>query len=166
MILVVLLFFIFGLNCEIISPQDQWTESSAKFELLQQRIDEINGNQLFRSRALNLSEDSAKHQFDCELEQLETCEANFIRTATDIAHLTSDTEILNSCIKLDQDAECLYQYLNKCPKIENSSAFTILKYIIEKNRNVVETCKRTQYEWIDPHNGHNTGLIVHNIPNI
>jgi len=122
------------------------------FEIFMQRISELNDNEMFRSRALNLSMDA----FDCELETLESCEADFITNTANIAKTSTQTEILQSCQSLDKDVDCLLDFLNKCPQMEKSSSFTILSYIYDKNRDIVDTCKQKTDEWLDPH--HHSGI--------
>src|SRR5258708_7921126 len=73
------------------------------FEVFMQRINEMSDKEMFQSRALNVSSDS----FDCELETLESCEANFITNTAIIAKTTAQTEILQSCQSLDKDVDCL-----------------------------------------------------------
>lgn len=126
--------------------------SARSYEIFIERIGQINGKDMFRSRALNFTAvRDFEDKFDCELERMESCEANFITNTAMIAKTAIQTEILQLCQLLERDVECLLNFLNRCPKIEKSSSFTILSYIFEMNRNVVETCKRQQYEWIDPH---------------
>ncbi|CAG2113116.1 unnamed protein product [Medioppia subpectinata] len=113
---------------------------------------------MFRSRALNTSADA----FDCEIETLESCEANFLTNTANIAKTTTQSEILQSCQSLDKDVDCLLDFLNKCPDIEKSSSFTILSYIYDKNRDIVDTCKQRTDEWLDPHHHSYINLIETN----
>jgi len=133
-----------------------WTKNSSTlnqraYEIFLKRISEINGQDMFQARALNFTiDDDFEDEFDCELEKLEFCEANFISNTATIAKTSVQSEILQSCQLLDKDVECLLNFMTKCPKMEKSSALTILSYIFEKNRNTVDSCRQKREEWTDP----------------
>jgi hypothetical protein len=146
-------FFVISLN-PLLAIQI-WLKNSSTlnpkaYEIFIQRISEINGKDMFEARALNYTIDDSEDEFDCELEKLESCEANFISNTATIAKTSVQSEILQSCQSLDRDVECLLNFVTKCPKMEKSSGFTILSYILEKNRNIVDSCRRNREEWIDP----------------
>jgi hypothetical protein len=146
-------FFVISLNPLLaiqIWLQNSSTLNPKAYEIFIQRISQINGRDMFEARALNYTIDGPSDQFDCELEKLEACEANFISNTAIIAKTSVQSEILQSCQSLDRDVECLLNFMTKCPQMEKSSGFTILSYIFEKNRNIVDSCRRNREEWIDP----------------
>ena len=130
------------------------TEFTARAFEIFKKLKVTNDYNVFKARFMNHSfwseNENNFYENRCESDNLEICEANFITDSINATKSTIQSEILQACQSLDTNMDCLLKFMARCPKMERPSLITILSYIFENNRNVIEDCKHKREEWTDP----------------